>query len=116
MDHNNHMRECLENCRDCHAVCLQTVQHCLQIGGPHAEASHIGLLLDCSQICETSADFMLRGSPRHGLTCSVCADICASCADDCARLAQNDPMMEKCAEVCRRCADSCQRMARAKAA
>ncbi len=62
------MEECIQNCLDCYRVCLEMVTHCLQMGGRHAEASHIRLLLDCVEICRTSADFMLRGSPRHHLT------------------------------------------------
>jgi hypothetical protein len=68
-------------------------------------------MLDCAEICQTSADFMLRGSDRHHLTCRICADICRACAEDCERLAGDDPMMRECAEECRRCQKSCERMA-----
>jgi hypothetical protein len=103
------MQECIENCTECHRVCLETVTHCLQQGGAHAEASHIRLLLDCVQICQTSADFMSRGSELHAQTCGVCADICERCARDCERWGE-DPQMKACAEVCRRCATSCHQM------
>jgi hypothetical protein len=105
------MRECIENCSSCHSVCVETASHCLEMGGPHAAAGHIGLLLDCAQICATSADFMLRGSPFHAQTCGVCAAVCERCAEDCERLAGDDELMRRCAEVCRRCAESCRRMA-----
>ena len=104
------MRECIQRCTDCHNVCLETVGHCLQLGGPHAEANHIRLLLDCAQICATSADFMLRGSDLHGRICGVCAEVCERCAEDCERFG-DDEQMRRCAEECRRCADSCRRMA-----
>lgn len=103
------MRECIQECQTCHTTCLETVTHCLQRGGPHAEAGHIRLLLDCAEICQTSANFMLRGSPFHAATCGVCAEICERCAQDCERLG-DDEMMRQCAESCRRCAASCQRM------
>jgi hypothetical protein len=54
---------------------------------------------------------MLRGSPRHVLTCGACAEICRACADECDRLGRNDEMMQLCAEECRRCAEACARMA-----
>lgn len=112
--HNNHsdqeMQQCIENCLTCHSVCLQTVTHCLTKGGHHAEAAHIRLLLDCVEICQTSANFMLRSSDFHARTCGVCAEICQRCADDCARFG-DDQMMQECAQICRRCAESCQRMA-----
>jgi hypothetical protein len=105
------MQECIQNCLDCHRVCLELVSHCLKMGGKHAEPDHIRLLLDCAQICATSADFMIRGSDLHALTCGACAEVCARCADDCERMAEGDEPMTRCAEVCRRCAESCRRMA-----
>ncbi len=90
---------------------METVTHCLQMGGKHAEAAHIRLLLDCAEICATSANFMLRGSELHARTCAVCAEICERCAEDCERIGPDDEMMQRCAEMCHRCADSCRRMA-----
>lgn len=106
------MQECIDNCTRCHAICVETLDHCLQKGGRHAEAGHIRLLADCAQICATSADFMLRGSDLHGRTCGVCAEACERCAESCERLADDD-MMRRCAEECRRCAESCRKMSRA---
>ncbi len=105
------MRDCIANCTECHNICIETAAHCLEMGGEHAAAHHIHLLLDCAQICATSADFMLRGSELHGQTCGVCAEACERCAEDCERLAGDDEVMRRCAEVCRRCAESCRRMA-----
>ena len=113
---NSEMRECLRNCQECHAICTETAQHCLQLGGKHGDADHIRLLLDCAEICQTSADFLLRGSGLHLKTCAVCADICRNCADSCERIGKDDDMMKLCTQACRTCADSCQRMASAKAA
>ena len=104
------MRECINECHICHDNCAETVAHCLQMGGKHAEAGHIRLLLDCAEICETSANFMLRGSELLSRTCGVCAEICERCARDCERLS-DDAHMRACAEACRRCADSCKHMA-----
>jgi hypothetical protein len=104
------MRQCIEHCLDCHAICTETMAHCLQLGGDHASADHIRLLADCAQICATSADFMLRMSPMHHSTCGICAEVCRQCATDCERLAGGDEMMRRCAKACRRCAESCERM------
>ena len=104
------MMRCIALCHECHDICAHTIQHCLEKGGRHAEASHIRLLMDCAQICHTSEDFMLRGSDLHALTCGACGEVCTRCADDCERMA-DDSMMKRCAEVCRRCADSCLSMA-----
>jgi hypothetical protein len=72
--------------------------------------AHVRRLLDCADICQASANFMLRGSELHMRTCAVCAEVCERCAESCERLA-DDPQMRACAEECRRCADSCRRMA-----
>lgn len=104
------MQNCISACQTCHGVCLETIQHCLKMGGKHAEASHIRMLMDCALICQTSADFMLHGSQFHGLTCGVCAEVCQACAEDCAQFT-DDEMMQRCAEACRMCAQSCREMA-----
>ncbi|HEU5088851.1 MAG TPA: four-helix bundle copper-binding protein [Roseiflexaceae bacterium] len=105
------MQECIDNCKECHAICVATTVHCLEMGGKHAQAAHIRTLLDCAQICATSADFMLRSSPFHAQTCGVCADVCEACATECERMAGNDEQMRRCADMCRRCAASCRSMA-----
>jgi hypothetical protein len=104
------MQQCIDNCSNCHAACLETVIYCLQKGGHHAEESHVRLLLDCAEICQTSANFMLRGSDEHKRICAACAAVCQRCAEECARVI-DDPVMQECAETCRRCADSCEAMA-----
>lgn len=95
---------------DCHAVCVRTLQHCVQKGGRHAEARHLGLLQDCAQICTISADFMLRNSPLHAQVCGVCAEVCEACAQSCEAI--NDGVqMQACVDACRRCAEECRRIA-----
>ena len=111
---NPEMQRCIEMCEECHTVCLQTVSHCLEKGGKHAEAGHIRLLMDCVEICQTSANFMIRGSDLHTETCRACSVVCERCAEDCERMA-DDAMMRQCAETCRRCARSCAEMAGAMA-
>ena len=104
------MQQCIQNCMDCHRICVETAAHCLQMGGEHAAARHITTLLDCAEICQTSANFMLRGSMFHGRTCAACAEICEQCAQACEQMG-GDAQMQACAEACRRCAESCRQMA-----
>ena len=105
------MQECIDICLECHSICLMTIQHCLELGGKHAEPRHITTLLDCAEICQTSANFMLRGSDLHGRACALCAEACRACAESCERMAAGDTQLQQCAEVCRRCEQSCQQMA-----
>lgn len=106
------MQDCINNCLSCHSVCLETINHCLQMGGEHAKPDHIKLLQDCVQICATSADFMLRMSDYHPQTCGVCAAVCEACAQECEKMATGDAadFMQRCADACRKCAESCRRM------
>jgi hypothetical protein len=104
------MHECIERCSDCHDVCLATVIYCLNQGGEHAAPEHIRTLLDCAQACDTSRDFLLRGSALHRETCRVCAEACDRCTDSCEHL--DDDVTRRCAEECRRCAASCRAMAK----
>jgi hypothetical protein len=101
---------CIRACRDCAQTCLETVRYCLQQGGRHAEAGHLTLLLDCAQLCQTTADFMARGSEFDRVLCGACAEVCDRCAESCERFG-DDQQMRACAEACRRCAESCRAMA-----
>lgn len=108
---NQKLLECIQNCRDCHAICEQTIIHCLRQGGVHAASDHQRILQDCAQICQLSEDFMLRGSPFHTNVCSICAQICLRCAQSCEQIGNGDSQMKTCADLCRKCAQSCEQMA-----
>jgi hypothetical protein len=115
VQHGHHMddemKRCIELCQDCQALCTRTIQHCLNLGERHAAPDHIRLLLDCAQICETTAHYLLRDSSFHDRMCGLCADVCRQCGASCMRIAGDDQILKQCAEMCRRCADSCEGMA-----
>ena len=101
------MKQCIDNCTECHRVCLDHFTNmCLEKGGKHVEQAHAKLMLDCIQICATSADFMTRGSDLHSYVCRACSEVCKKCADSCEKIGMSD-----CAAQCRKCADSCGAMA-----
>ena len=108
-DHDD-LQACIEECLNCHIACTTTAQYCLAQGGRHADADHVGLLLDCAEMCQTSANFMLRGSPYHPITCLACAEVCRGCEEAC-RAFDDDEQMRLCADACASCADHCERMA-----
>jgi hypothetical protein len=101
------MEQCIKHCLDCHHICLETaMHHCLQTGGKHTDPVHFRLMLNCAEICQTSANFMLSSSDLHHLTCGVCAEICKRCAASCEEIGE----MDACVQACRACAESCERM------
>ena len=109
MKSNTDLSQCIEDCLACHRVCLETLTYSLGKGGERAEAKLLRLLMDCAEMCQTSANFMLRGSELHNRTCFACSEVCGRCAESCARLGE-DRMMKACADVCARCSESCWRM------
>jgi hypothetical protein len=104
------MQSCIELCLDCHRTCLETAAYSLDQGPEHADPAFIRMLQDCADFCQTSADFMIRGSYLYSNVCSVCSIICEEAASDCDDHG-DDPTIKECAEICRRCADSCREMA-----
>ena len=132
LDAKSMLQECIENCTRCHTVCVETFNYSLWLGGRYNESVHLRLLLDCAEICQTSANFMLRGSDLHREVCRACAVICENCAKDCERYTvpgegagapmsrhsgpsgvskeDGDSQLKYCAEVCRQCAQSCREM------
>lgn len=109
LERSDVVNRCIDACKDCHGVCTETIIHCLNMGGKHAETSHVRLMRDCADICEESEDFMLRGSEFMNQVCSMCADICDSCAESCE--AFDDQAMKTCAQTCRDCSSVCREMA-----
>lgn len=109
-DLSTEMAECIDACTDCHRICVSTARHYLEHGGEYPSSKHVTLLLDSAEICQTSANFMIRGSELHDRVCRACAEICDRCAEACETMGR-DELMKECAEACRRCADSCEKMA-----
>lgn len=113
------MKECIQLCWECRTTC-QTVlyNHCLVEGGAHVERTHITLMSDCIEVCQTAADLMVRRSPGHAAVCNACADICLACATSCDGVAADTGSREMvaCADICRRCAESCRAMSRVRQA
>jgi hypothetical protein len=104
-------RRCAQACADCHQYCIETIVYCRQRGGAYAEASHLRLLLDCAELCQTTTDFILRGSDL----CAMISDICGEAADRCALSCEafgDDRQMRACAAACRRCAIVCRETVR----
>lgn len=101
-------QQCIEDCQRCHNECLEmALGFSLDLEDPEASGALLRLLINCAEICQTTANFMLSGSPVHGVVCEACAEVCDACAIACEEWGG----MEACAESCRLCADSCREMA-----
>lgn len=109
--HGMMMSDCVAECEKANRACLETLRYCLERGGSHAAPAHVRMLMDCAEICQVTANFMLRGSAVHGIACGACAEICNLCADTCETFS-GDSKMAECADICRTCAKSCREMAK----
>ena len=103
------LAECIATCLKCHNICLQTAAGVLG-APPPGEPSLVLALLDCADICQTTANAMVRGSPRHAIFCAACAQVCDACAAACTK-ANRAAILNDCAKLCRDCAMSCRHMA-----
>ncbi len=109
MSTSQQIKDCIEACGQCAKTCLETLPYCAMKGGKHAEPHHLGLLMDCANVCEISVKLMLNHSDYQHRFCELCAEICTQCAEDCGQFTE-DEMMKKCALTCRSCADACREM------
>jgi hypothetical protein len=105
------MRACIQECTNCHNICMETAAHCLSLEGAFAAPGTIGVLLDCARICTLNAEFMLRASPLHARLCGLSVEACERCAIECEGMADGDHTIRTCARACRRTIDSCRRLA-----
>lgn len=78
------------------------------MGGAHIDPVRIRALLDCADVCQVAATFMMRGSHRHIEMCAVAARICRDCAEHCD--GTNDQQLRRCVEACRACEAVCREL------
>lgn len=108
MPHDARVQKCIELCMRCHEACLETLNHCIRSG--HSAPAHVRILLDCAEICQTSANILIRNSDVHRPVCAACAAACEACASSCRQFV-GDEIMKNCGEICRECAQACNELA-----
>jgi len=106
------LHDCIAACQAAHRACTEAAIHGIQQGGPAGEWELVQLLLDCADISATAADFLLRSSRFHHLTCQVAAEVADRCASACEKLAAEDQLLRSTAESCRRAATNCRKTIR----
>lgn len=102
---------CIESCWRSHVMCLETERYCLEKGGAHVMPKHLALLADCAEMCQKTANSLLRRSSEHGIVCTACAQLCDACAEACEAM-KDDERMLLCARTCRDCAKHCREMSK----
>lgn len=102
------LKDCIDQCTASHKICLETAAHLL-VDLSSTSASVITILTDCAEICQATANSMLRSSVLHPILCGACAEACERCAQHCLRFGI-DPQLARCAGTCRECAAGCRMM------
>lgn len=82
--------------------------HCLPGEGNGIHEARCDLLINCSDITQMTANFLLTNSEFQGDLCSLCAAVCTACADACDEVAS----LAECVAACRTCAAQCLELVR----
>jgi hypothetical protein len=97
-------------CLRAHEACEAAVAHALRAQEGEAVDERVGALLDCADVCRTTARHIRYGSPLLRGTAGVAAELCERAAEACLALAHT-PALPTWAEACRRSAACCRRLA-----
>jgi hypothetical protein len=96
-------------CLRAHEACEAAVAHALRANEAGVD-ERVGTLLDCADVCRTTARHIRHGSALLRGTAGVAAELCERAAEACAALGAA-PAMATHAETCRRSAACCRRVA-----
>ena len=101
-DYNQRLSQCVQDCLDCQNIGLETISYCLGMSDTYPVRS----ILDCIEICQVTADLIMRGSKLRDELCKVCIEACEKCELFCNQF-DSDFQMKACGQACRNCVDSC---------
>lgn len=90
---------------ECATFCDQCAASCLREKNVTEMAVCIGLDMECSSICKTTAILLQLESNHASAACQLCADICNACAEECEK--HEHDHCKRCAAMCRQCAEEC---------
>ena len=89
LDHNQ--EHCISVCQACHSNCLTTAMTmCLEKGGALLRPAHFRSLMNCTELWQTSANFMLSDSPMHHHLSRICSELSDACIDSCEEIGQSE--------------------------
>lgn len=99
------MLAAIRSCLDCHTASMDTATRRLYKEGEQLNPTYIRLLLDCAELCLTTAHFMQRNSELYEYVYRGCAEVCRRCVEQSVRWGEGE-----CASACRACAEVCEQM------
>ncbi|MFB2977539.1 four-helix bundle copper-binding protein [Microseira sp. BLCC-F43] len=103
------MQTCMQALMECQKTCMETMTYCMTKGGKYMDATMMGMMRDCAQMCMMCMNMTIGGSEFMTSTCMLCAQMCEKCAKACEMMGDDAKMME-CATACYKCAECCKMM------
>lgn len=95
---------CIDALQACYAACMRNVSYGnVKKSGPIQE-EHVRLMLDCAEMCQTAANFLIRESDHYLRICREAAEICKDLASSCEGVDGMDGIRstcDECVSVCR---------------
>jgi len=58
----------IDSCWQSHVMYLETERYCLERGGTHVMPKHLALLANCAEMCQKTANSLLRRSSHMPLS------------------------------------------------
>jgi hypothetical protein len=99
-DMSRQMQECMDACRECQKWCVALET------SSGLDSTTIQTTKDCSEMCETCSNFVMRESRFSADICKLCAEVCRACAAACDKTSQGS-IAKECAAACRGCMETC---------
>ena len=110
--HNVDTQQLIGDCLDAYAIAKETIAYCLQEGGELSDRGLVVALLNCSDVCRTTSEFVAFEAALQASSCNFCAIVCDHTAKQCGRF-PDDEQLSACIEAMRNCAQSCRDFASA---
>jgi len=107
---NSRILDGIEKCLYCCIECGRAFQARTRPQGAELPEALQLSLVECAEICRTTASFLRWDSAYWEAACALCADICMKCAWECARVSE-DEQIRIARDACEQCAVLCRELA-----
>jgi len=106
MEADSQIIGCIEKCLRCCITCWKMHEETTSVIDIERFRSLHLHLVECAEICRTTASFLRWNSAFCKAACALCAETCERCAWECARI-PGDEQARRVLEACEQCAGAC---------
>ena len=91
--HPHNLDACISICQACHSNCLTAaLSMSSQKGGAYLRPAHLRSLMNCNELRQTSAHYLITESPIHHHLSKICSELHDAYAIDCEELLYELPI------------------------